>query len=143
MAAHSNMNYLIGQYSRKYILFILPFLIAPFYIWYQSYQSKADEIYIKELTKAIVMAQNSYHKEYNTYTSSLKDAGFSTSSQNLFIYTKTEDIPANELEKIATDNYPFFDKDSYQIVLKLDKKPNNPASFWLLTETGFVEQLYP
>lgn len=132
---------------KKYLIFLLPFLIAPivgyFIPWYQSYKLKAQESYLKFVGQAIHTAEQSYHQEWKKYSSSLKDVGFNPDMKDIIIYTKKEEIPESDLSKIEPENYPYSKVDVYQIILKWTNKDNGLQSLWILDESGIVRKIEP
>ncbi|MCE3259885.1 MAG: hypothetical protein K0S12_1526 [Bacteroidetes bacterium] len=130
---------------KKYLIFLLPFLVAPIYgilvPWYKNVQRKSNESYVRMVVQALDTAERSYHQEWKTYSPSLKDIGFSIPLKDINIYTSPEEISESDKKKLKSGDYPFFKADSYQVVVK--SGAGEAETFWLLDESGTLRKVKP
>ena len=130
---------------KKYLIFLLPILIAPFYgwfvPWYKDFHRKSQESYVKHVGQAINTAEQSYHQEWKKYSASLKDVGFSADMKDIVIYTTKEEIPEAELKKVPPRDYPLFDRNTYKMILKWTSKDTGIDTLWVLAESGTARKI--
>jgi hypothetical protein len=130
---------------KKWLILLGPIIFLPLIGailgWYTAFQANARESYVRLTGKAINTAEESYHEVWKTYSASLKDIGFSTEVKDIVFYTTKEDIPENDLKKIHPENYPFFETDKYQMIIKWTRKTSGEESFWVLDENGIAKKI--
>jgi hypothetical protein len=121
------------------VLFGLYWIFAPG----PQLTSEAKERHIRLVGGMIHAAELSHKENFKTYSSSLTELGFSKGLAGVTVYTKLEDIPDEDKNKIQQNHYPFFKSDTYQILLKLNYPGNGAKSFWVLDQSGFPKKIEP